>query len=367
MLSPIGLYLHIPFCEGKCPYCDFYSRAATRAYKDAYTGALIRSMRDWAKRTQKRADTLYIGGGTPVLLGRENLIRVIGEARQQLCEPKLHEATVEVNPNTADKDTLRALRDAGINRLSVGMQSANEEELRALGRRHSFSQVQMAVADAKAAGFSNISVDLMIGLPGQTCSQVEKSVRAIEGLCVQHVSAYLLKVEEGTPYAIRGVQPAQEDMAADLYMLACKRLEAAGFSQYEISNFALPGYESRHNLKYWDCAEYLGLGPAAHSFLNGRRFYYPRDLDGFIAGCEPKDDGPGGDMEEYVMLRLRLAQGLLYDAFEARFEIPLPAEIRQRAESPKMREFIEADVRGIRLTRQGFLVSNAVIGYLLEG
>ena len=353
-----GLYLHIPFCARKCPYCDFYSvGGAPDALRDAYTGALIASMRPYAGAA---FDTVYFGGGTPPLLGADNLCRVLDAAARRfaLSGP---EVTLECNPGSTRPSDLPVLRAAGFNRLSVGLQSADAEELRFLGRPHTAEDAARLVCAAADAGFRNLSLDLMAALPGQAEETLRRSVAFCAGLPVTHISGYLLKVEPGTPFYERGVEPPDGDRAADLYLALCDACERAGFAQYEISNFARPGYESRHNLKYWRLAPYLGLGPAAHSFWEGRRFYWPRDLAGFIAGTSrPVDDGPGGGAEEYLMLGLRLAEGVRFDRLEALGGVDREAALRV------LRPYLAGGLAartpgGFRLTPGGFLVSNSII------
>lgn len=379
----IGLYLHIPFCVSKCPYCDFYSlpRGANGwddALLDRYTDALCGTIACWAQRLEgRRADTLYFGGGTPSLLGGKRLARLIGTV-----DAEFHlfggehppEITLEANPGDGLRETLCAFAAAGGNRVSLGMQSADDGELRALGRRHAFEQTARAAADARAAGVGSLSLDLMLATPGQTADSLVASAAAAAELGARHVSAYLLKIEEGTPYFDRRdtLDLPDEDEAAERYLIACASLEAFGYRQYEISNFARPGDESRHNLKYWQGDEYLGIGPAAHSFMGGRRFYYPRDLRAFLDGAGPAAEAEEGQdaallengESEYLMLRLRLTEGVTEAGFAARFGHPLPQLWRERA-AKLPAELIVSDGGGIRLTRSGFLLSNVLIGKVL--
>lgn len=371
-MESVGLYIHVPFCLSKCPYCDFYSLPGPdEEMLDAYTAAVRGSLRAWAARLSRPADTLYFGGGTPSLLGGRRLAALIETAREAFGLRET-EITLEANPADDLAETLRAFAAAGGNRLSLGMQSASPRELRLLGRRHRPADVERTAADARRAGIGNLSLDLMLGLPGQTATEIEEAAAVCTGLEAAHVSAYLLKIEAGTPFAARrdSLQLPDEDASADLYLAAAEALERQGYRQYEISNFSRPGRESRHNLKYWDLQPYLGIGPAAHSFLDGKRFAYPRDLAGFLAGTppEPEEEGPfpPGSREEYLMLRLRLAEGVTEAGYAARFGEPLPAVWRQRARwLPAL--LVEEDADGLRLTREGFLVSNAILGRLLDG
>ncbi len=364
----IGLYVHIPFCDGKCPYCDFYSMSAGEETYDRYFFALFERLDLLAQRYPRRADTLYIGGGTPSVAGGARIAELIRRCRS-LFGLEGAEITVECNPRSADGGFFREIAAAGANRVSIGLQSANAAELAELGRRHSPSDAAATVDSARAAGIGEISLDLMIGTPLQTPSSLLASADFCLSLGVEHLSAYMLKIEEGTPFYLSGAASRSPgaDETAGLYELLCERLETAGLMRYEISNFAVPGHESRHNLKYWRCEEYLGVGPAAPSFIEGKRMYYPRSLEGFIAeenGGEPLFDCPGGDAEEYVMLRLRLREGL--DPDELRRLYPGCSLPERQLSLLEKGGFIERLGRRISLTTRGALVSNEVIARLTE-
>lgn len=371
-MESIGLYIHIPFCVSKCPYCDFHSAAiGTPLQKetalDAYTAALLRSFQEWAHRLPVTADTLYFGGGTPSLMGGERLTRVIAEA-QRLFGLSGAEITLEANPADDLAQTLCAFAAAGGNRLSLGMQSTVPAELRLLGRRHTPADVARTVADARRAGIDNISLDVMLGIGGQTVAAARESVDAAAELGATHLSAYLLKIEPHTPYGACPPDLPSEDETVELYHAVFERMEQCGYRQYEISNAAQPGRESRHNLKYWRSQPYLGVGPAASSFVGGHRFTYPRDTAAFVAGNEPIEDpcegAPVGSAEEYALLRLRLTEGLQAVDFAARFGEPLPTEWVEsaRALPPSL---VMADSEKIRLTREGFLLSNTLISRII--
>lgn len=366
--APIGLYVHVPFCAKKCPYCDFYSLPAGEQERDAYTTQVERLLPLAAQRLNRRADTLYFGGGTPSALGAKRLCRLVRAARDSFGLNGA-EITVEVNPGEHEPGFFDRLYEAGANRISMGLQSADESELSLLGRRHSVRQVEQSVKEAQAAGFSNISLDLMLAIQGQTEESLRESIAFCADCGVQHVSSYLLKIEPGTPYYKRRGELAlpNEDEAVKLYLLACKELERAGFSQYEVSNFSKPGFESRHNLKYWNAEEYYGVGPSAHSFMGDRRYFCPGDLAGFLREPQETYEGDGGSPEEYAMLRLRLRAGLRARDFERRFGSPMPPEYLARASFFVPQGLVECDEDCIRFTPQGFLVSNALIGEILLG
>lgn len=362
--TPVGLYVHIPFCDGKCPYCDFYSVAPDDEVRRRYTDALCREIERYPSLA---ADTVYFGGGTPTLFGDEHLSRILSHLSEHYHLSPDAETTLEMNPRTADLPMLSRLRRSGFNRISIGVQSCIDPELRALGRRHTFADARQAVAYARQAGFENTSLDLMLGIPGQTADSLRRSIDLLCSLEPEHISAYILKIEPNTPFArmdLRSCLP-DDDTQAELYELASALLRERGYRQYEISNFARPGFESRHNLKYWSCEEYLGFGPSAHSFYKDRRFFYPRDLEGFIASPHTEEDGEGGGGEEYAMLRLRLADGLTYSGWQTRFGSELPQDYITRALPLAQAGLLVVDQTGIRLTPKGFLVSNEIIGRLL--
>ena len=369
-MNKIGLYIHVPFCEKKCPYCDFYSVRGTEELLDDYTDCLIERIKYEIERIGRPADTLYFGGGTPGLLGGKRIARLVGQAKACFGLENA-EITAEVNPGDHLEDFLQGFASAGGNRLSIGLQSANDEELRLLGRRHTAAQAAETVHAARRAGMQNISLDLMLGIQGQDRESLRRSIAFCAEQDVEHVSAYLLKIEPRTVYDKRrdSLKLPDEDETCALYLLACEELEKAGLKQYEISNFAKPGCESRHNLKYWLCEEYLGLGPAAHSFLNGERFYYERDLRAFLAGAAPVIDNdpemPAGCPEEFAMLALRLTEGLQDGDYTARFGTPVPDGWKRAAKRYEQAGLTECKADGFRFTRRGFLVSNALLSEIL--
>ena len=357
-MNNIGVYIHIPYCNSKCPYCDFYS-LADKSRAQEYVDAINVKVKNFTKENFCKADTLYIGGGTPSSLPANMLVSIVENVKKSFnCVPE--EITAEYNPSDANPDYFKKLFDCGVNRLSFGMQSAVDSERRALGRRADKNQVEKAVNLATKAGFENISLDLMIGIPKQTGTSLSESIAFCADLGVQHVSAYILKLEEGTYFYKNAhkLNLPDDDETADLYLLAVSELEKAGFKQYEISNFAKPGFESRHNLKYWRLEDYLGIGAAAHSCINSKRFYYPRDIEYFIGGGEPIPDGESTTREEKIMLGLRLKKGIKKELLskKALIEIPL---LEQNG-------YINTTPSTISLTPKGFLISNTIINTLTE-
>lgn len=357
--------MHIPFCRSKCPYCDFYSVRADESVKTQYVNTLKNRISAEMSTSDCKADTLYIGGGTPSVLGAENLGRIVKSASPFLS--KNAEITVECNPFGLSEAFFKTLAFYGVNRISMGLQSANDSERRALGRLSDSETVKKAVKNAQKSGIENISLDVMLGIPRQTEKSLAGTLDFCVSLGISHISAYILKLEEGTVFYNKqnSLSLPDDDAVADLYLQACEALENNGIMQYEISNFAKSGYESRHNLKYWNCEEYLGLGPAAHSFLDGKRFYFERDIAGFLNSAEPIPDGNGGDFTEYAMLRLRLTKGLLNSETERRFKHKIPEEMIKKSAVFADNGFMESDETGIRLTRNGFLLSNSILAEIL--
>lgn len=349
----IGLYIHIPFCAKKCLYCDFYSAVINeKVYKD-YIAALLREIRRWGDSTRRPVDTVYIGGGTPSVLGRDikPLLREIKNFFNVLPDAEI---TAECNPGDSGSFFDAAFK-SGVNRLSVGVQAGDNGRLKALGRTHTTEDVEATILSARRAGFSNISCDIMIALPESNLKTLKEDIDFVCSLKPSHISAYILKIEPNTAfYKWRDkLAVPDEDGAADQYLFLCRELESRGFEHYEISNFCLPGKESRHNLKYWRCEEYLGIGPSAHSFISGERFYYERDLKGFIAGNKPVPDGKGGEKSERIMLALRTNDGVPAEEFS-------PAAIR-KAGLFKKEGLLTDDGGKIVLTDKGMLVSNSII------
>ena len=365
-VKAIGIYIHVPFCLGKCPYCDFYSVYPKEETVKEYLEAIKRSIREYSLIYKRDVKTVYFGGGTPNLIGAEGICGILETLKKEFNILKEAEITVECNPNSVTEEFFSLVKSSGVNRISMGLQSANEDELKFLGRKHSVLNVISAVSFAKKAGIDNISLDLMIGLENQTKEKLKNSIDFCASLNVSHVSSYILKVEENTPFAKRNFQLPDEDESAELYLFACEELEKKGYKQYEISNYSKENKESRHNLIYWHGEEYLGIGPGAHSFMENKRFYYDRDLNSFINGIGTNDDGEGGDFEEYLMLNLRLSEGLNKNKCIEKFESGenLFNEALNKAKKIPS-NYINISEENISLTREGFLISNSIISMLI--
>ncbi len=370
----LGIYIHIPFCIRKCNYCDFCSFPDTKGdIIERYVNALCERIRDFSPLARNYSvDTVYFGGGTPTLVSPDSFEKILSLLFSEYDIEKNAEITCECNPASIDAEGLAALRRLGINRLSIGLQSANENELRALGRIHSFEDFKRTFLDAREAGFENISADLMYGIPYQTRESFEKTLNALIALSPEHISAYGLKVEDGTAFAKlyeKGelILP-DEDTEYDLYCDAERILSDSGYERYEISNFAKRGYGSRHNLRYWQGEEYIGFGVAAHSYFGGERFGNSRDIDAFMRGedivCERSTVTEEEKLWEYVMLSLRLATGLDREKFRLlsgkSIEEAFPTISKFISEG-----FLSDDGKSIAFTTKGFFVSNYILSDLM--
>ena len=352
----LGLYIHIPFCLSKCPYCDFYSIEYNQDTAKLYRDAVIRNI----KALEETYDTVYFGGGTPILLWREivDILQFVNTAGK-------YEITVEANPCCTTEEALYKLKNAGASRVSFGVQSLNGSELSLLGRRHTAEQAEKAVLLAKKCGFDNISADIMLGTPSQNIKSIKDTINKLCALPLTHISAYVLKIEHNTPFASQKLDLPDEDTVCEVYLEASELLEKNGFSQYEISNFSKKGFECRHNLKYWRCEEYVGIGPASHSFYKGKRFFVERSCADFIESQLQKtiiEDKSPRTFDEYAMLKLRLCEGLSFEDCAA-FGIDKDIIQNRLKHIPEKLYITEKD--RVALTREGFLLSNSVIGAIL--
>lgn len=339
-----GLYFHIPFCKSKCPYCDFYSVKFDEASAQQY----VQEICDEIKQYQGIFDTVYFGGGTPSILPPELIGKILDCARAQFEISDDAEITIECNPSKDLSEDFKKYASYGVNRISLGMQSAVDSERFALGRVAGKNEVERTINYARQSGIENISLDLMLGTPKQTIESLDYSFDFIKSVGVPHVSAYMLKIEEGTKFfkmRDRLVLP-DDDTVGEMYLKTVDTLASFGIKQYEISNFAVPGFESRHNTKYWTLTPYLGIGKSAHSFWGGKRFFYDIEWNKI-------DDGTGGDKEEQIMLGLRLAKGIDKSLVDRDF-----------AEFVKMGYVADLGER-IALTPKGMLVSNTIINYII--
>ena len=373
---PLGIYLHIPFCKSKCAYCDFYSLAHREGDWSRYCDALKAHLRETAPQARGRiVDTIYIGGGTPSLLGGRAVAGLLRTIRRLYRLSPACEITMEANPDSVTESLLRTVRRSGVNRLSLGVQCADDSILQTLRRPHTFAQAKEAVSMARRAGFQNLSLDLIYGLPGQTSGGWQDTVEQVLALEPEHLSCYGLQLEEGTwLFDHQGeFTIPDDDQQADLYLWTVERLRQAGFAQYEISNFARPGRESRHNLRYWRMEEYIGFGPGAHSDFGGRRYSFVRDLDAYLTGIEQGGALVDEDQEidetercmEYVMLSLRTVEGIDLDRYARRFHMD-PRPLQELFQDYARRALAQQEDGRWHLTPEGFLLSNTLIVQLLE-
>lgn len=367
-----GIYIHIPFCKSKCPYCDFYSYRCKSEEMSLYVEALLNEINTLSRVSEFikepfKADTLYLGGGTPSVLSGEELFKIITTAKKRFSVSDNAEITVECNPNSDIESILPYLLKAGVNRISLGLQSAVDKERKVLGRQSDKKRVTEVIGLLKSNGISNISLDVMLGIPYQTEESLKETLDFVIESGVPHISAYMLKIEEGTHFYKNydKYDFPDDEKTIGFYNQCADALEKAGFIHYEISNFAKEGFESRHNTKYWELENYLGLGPGAHSYFDGKRFYFENDTQDFINGEKAVFDDWGGSSEEYIMLRLRLRKGLSLSKLKVFYgEKPLK-KIKEKAPFLKEQGLVEFDGERISLTRKGYLLSNSVICELI--
>ena len=372
----LGIYIHIPFCAGKCAYCDFYSLVGREDLIPKYQKALLSHIKESSSQLQGYIiDSVYFGGGTPSYYGTQNLISIFNMLKKYGRVLVDGEVTVEVNPDSITYQDLVKLRRAGFNRLSIGVQSANDGILKSVGRLHNFSQAEETVHSARRAGFENISLDQIYGLPSQTREDWADTITKAAALKPEHLSCYGLKIEEGTalyPFKDSPFIP-DGDTQADMYLYMVEALERYGFRQYEISNFAKRGYQSSHNLKYWQMGEYMGFGAAAHSCVSGQRYSYVADMElyteNILSGKDVVDQAETiTDFEragEYLMLGLRTTYGIseqeYYNIFPCKFDMA-----RELMDSYVARGWMVKNEDRWSFTPEGFLLSNVLIGEVLD-
>lgn len=377
MEKKLGIYIHIPFCASKCGYCDFYSFAGHDELMNKYQDALLKHIEESAgQMAPYYVDTVYFGGGTPSYYGAKRVCELFNALKRSARVLKAAEVTVEMNPDSVRPRELAMLRAEGVNRISLGVQSANDEILRLIGRRHSFKQAEKAVDAIRRAGFDNLNVDLIYGLPSQGKNDWAYTLTRAIALRPEHFSCYGLKLEENVPlYASYHNSPLlpSEDDQADMYLYTVEELQNYGYLQYEISNFARPGRESKHNIKYWDLDDYMGFGAGAHSFVSGTRYSFVRDAERYAAGVDGETDiideyekvDSLGLAAEYLMLGLRRTRGISREEYRQVY----------RAGFDKIEEMLrEFEKKGWavfeggrwRFTSSGLLLSNILIGALLE-
>lgn len=361
-----GLYVHFPFCVQKCAYCDFVSYSDCYSSESDYTDALIQEFEHYKN---EKIDTVFLGGGTPTSLKTESLIKVLNGIYKNFCVDTNAEITVECNPKTADIEKLSALLSHGVNRLSIGVQSLDDKVLKSIGRIHSAEDAKATISDAKMVGFKNISADIMFGLPYQTPEILEETINTLCTYPLNHISCYGLILEENTPLAKKVCQNElilpNEDTEFKMYESAVKTLEKHGFLRYEISNFAKQNKVSRHNIKYWECEEYIGCGVAAHSCFGGERFCHTENLSEYIKKPMELQDKitltKEDKMSEFVMLGLRMDKGISDNEFFKRFKINLKNKYGKIIEKYEKNGLLEYKDGILKFTPRGIYLSNTVL------
>lgn len=367
----IGLYIHIPFCRQKCLYCDFPSWAGKEDEREGYVDALTKEIQNRSREyPDRKVISVFFGGGTPTTLSIPMLERLMGAVLANWDVAEDAEITTEANPGTLDGEMAAALKKMGFNRLSMGVQAWQNRLLKELGRIHTIESFQENYKAVRKAGFANVNTDLMFALPGQTMEDWQETVKNIAALGPEHISAYSLILEEGTPFFDRyekgELEPAAEELDREMYHWAVEYLAEMGYEQYEISNFAKAGRQSRHNRIYWQAEEYLGLGLGSHSYMNGERFHNTYDLREYIegAGFFWKEDAESITAEdalaEFMFLGLRLTEGVSFGRFRERFGQGMKNIYGGQIEELGKEGLLEEDERGIRLTKKGVDVSNYV-------
>ncbi len=371
-MNKLSLYLHFPFCKAKCRYCDFYS-LPDRERISAYERALAQSFSAFSSMVpDTTVETVYLGGGTPSLATPEGIREIFASLRNNFSISDRAEITAEMNPESTSDGILSAFRKAGVNRISFGMQSAIDEELEILGRLHRFDSVERAVALARKNGYENISLDLMYGLPNQSTESFLESLERALSLEPKHISFYLLTLSPDVPlYALRHLLP-EDETVREMYLAASEILQSRGFEHYEISNAARKGYRSRHNSVYWTGGDYLGIGPGAHSLVNGKRFFVMDGVEEFIFAENPLDRLSESErlsaedvLTEYLMLSLRTKEGISLERILQLSDEKTVDFIREKFSLWRKHGLCTPTENGFSLTAEGFFVSNEIITELI--
>lgn len=372
---PLELYVHIPFCVRKCQYCDFLSGPSDEETKDRYIEALLKEIRAAEHTEDYEIVSVFIGGGTPSALKAEAIASIMRTLQEQFFFCEDAEVTIEANPGTVDLEKLTIYRNVGINRLSLGLQSTDAEELKLLGRIHSYEEFLKSYEWAREAGFSNINIDLMFAIPGQTGEAWRQHLYQVAELNPEHISAYSLIIEEGTPFAEQNLDLPDEDTEYQMYEDTAEILERYGYRQYEISNYAKQGYMCRHNAGYWQRLEYLGFGLGASSLYGGMRFSNTHQMQEYLTDSRKPEQirkdvtvlSRNEQIEEFMFLGLRMTEGISEKNFEENFNVRLMdiyGDILQKYEETGFMEHIETKWR---LTRKGIHVSNHILAdFLLD-
>lgn len=370
--DPIGLYVHIPFCLKKCVYCDFCSFPVNYvSRREDYIDALCEEIRSY-KFNEVSIDSIFFGGGTPTLLSGEEFCKIVSAINESFNVLPNAEFTVEANPKTLNEENLRAYISCGVNRVSIGLQTIHENELKKLGRVHSLTDFSDTYSLVRRCGVKNVSVDLMYGIPEQTPDSFKETLDYVTKLSPEHISLYGLIIEDGTYLSdnLSQYRIPSEDEECDMYYLAAKLLADQGYSHYEISNYSKPNFSCKHNLKYWRSEEYIGVGVAAYSYFEGERYGNSREYDKYLLNfkeCREFSEKIQGDSEKYefAMLALRLSEGFSLSEYEERFGESFLTGRDEILDKLLKSNLLKVDSGRIYLTEEGFYVSNSILTELL--
>ncbi len=378
-MPKLGIYVHIPFCMQKCNYCDFYSLGCNELKIPDYVSAVCKHIEIEApKYKDYEIDTVFFGGGTPSLIEPNDFERLTNQIKSSFKVTQNAEFSIEANPGTLTLEKLNCYKKCGVNRLSIGLQSTNDSYLRTLGRIHTLKDFKDSYFLARKCGFDNINIDIMYGLPNQKAEDLEKTIEEVCEFNPEHISAYCLKIEENTPfYKLRQtLKLPNDDEESQMYLALCAQLEKNGYFQYEISNFSKKGLRCLHNLKYWLSEEYIGFGPSAHSYFQGKRYYYENNLENYINSLERVYNLPEkiyeddfelstNSMDEYVMLKMRLSDGVNENEFLEKFGVSFISEYPDIL-SFVNGDFVKHDNAAFCFTPKGFFVSNYILSQILK-
>lgn len=372
-MKKLGIYIHVPFCKQKCNYCDFYSVKLENELENSYIAAIINEINSYNDiKNNYIVDTIFFGGGTPTILKPYSIRVIMDKLKEDFVIDKSCEISIEANPNTLTNENLSEYKDIGINRLSIGIQSLNDDILKLIGRIHNSKQALEAIDNAKKVGFTNINADVMFNIPGQTVNDIEETIKDIIKKDVKHISFYSLKLEKKTPmYAMEKnnkITMPDEDAEREMYYTGRKIMEQHNLFQYEISNFTYKNYECKHNLRYWNQQEYIGLGPSAHSFLNNIRFSNSSDLNWYCKNSGYKDEKIVHErlnneelLIEFIMLQLRLTKGININQINEKFSFDFCKKYELQINYLLNNQLIELDDEYVRLSKKGMDLSNYVI------
>lgn len=366
-MKNLGIYIHIPFCKKKCPYCDFYTLPHNFDLEKEYISTILLELKSYSNKDYL-IDTIYFGGGTPSLAYKQ-IPTIINQIDKNFKLSPQAEITVECNPCSSGYDLFKTLKDSSVNRISLGVQSFVQTDLKILGRTHSIEDIKNAVNTCRNLNFENISIDLMIATPNQTMSDLEQTFDFLQNLDVQHISMYILKIEPGTLFYKQDMSRyiADDENVSDMYIYSTQRLESMDFKQYEISNFCKDDLKSKHNLKYWRCEEYIGIGASAHSYINNKRYAHKKNIKEYINDYTSTlidIDKNINHFEEYIMLNLRLCEGISLNYLSNNFNIDIEI-FKNKLNKFKSNDLIIIDQDKVHLTKRGFLISNYIISNIL--